>query len=88
MADIFTWIYALLLLGLLFLILRGLYKFVRHILYCWTTRRRTRAVMLILAAAGIVVAAFFLLKILIIAGIALVVFSVCSNKGPIVYYYD
>ena len=70
------------------MVCKGIINYIKSIIGYWLMGRKWRAVsMAVLAVLG-VCAVIYLAELLVIAGIAVIVFGVCCDKKPIMYYYN
>lgn len=87
MAVLFLVLFTLIAGVLIYMICRGIINYIKSIIGYWLMGKRLMAAGMVILAVLAVCAVIYLAELIIIAGIAVIVFGVCCDKKPIIYYY-
>lgn len=87
MAALFLVLFSMIAVALIYMICRGVINYIKSIIGYWIIGKRLRAVSMVVLAVMAICAIIYLIESLIIVGIAIIVFGICCNKEPIIYYY-
>lgn len=84
MAVVFLILFTMIAGALIYMVCRGIINYIKSIIGYWLMGKKLRSVsMAVLAVCAVI----YLAELLVIAGIAVIVFGVCCDKKPIIYYY-
>lgn len=87
MAVVFLILFTMIAGALIYMVCRGIINYIKSIIGYWLMGRKLRSVSMAVLAILAVCAVIYLAELLVIAGIAVIVFGVCCDKKPIIYYY-
>lgn len=87
MAVVFLILFTMVAGALIYMICRGIINYIKSIIGYWLMGRKLRSVSMAVLALLAVCAVIYLAELLVIAGIVVIVFGVCCDKKPIIYYY-
>lgn len=80
-------VFFLLLLGFLYLLYKGIKTYIKLIIGCWLLGHKIKSAVLFAGGITGIIVSIFLIEFLAVIFIAWVVFGLCCNTKPIIYYY-
>lgn len=88
MATLFLILFILIVGVFAYFVIRGIIRYLLSIVGYWMLGKKMRSIAMAVLAVAVVCSIIFWIKLILIAGIAVLVFGVLCDKKPIIYYYS